>query len=115
MKTKNRKTNTMPKASRIFPLPLWCRTGMYQVPRETGVGSEQRVGGRGICSYAIHRAFAIALALALALGIIASATAETVTYDYDPNGNVLIRQTPSQTDTSGYDSENRMTLDTSGD
>src|SRR5881394_759633 len=53
--------------------------------------------------------------LVFALGIIASARAETITYEYDTNGNVLIRQSPSQTDTAGYDSENRTTLDTSGD
>src|SRR5258706_15838796 len=54
-------------------------------------------------------------AIALAVVIITPTSAETVTYEYDPNGNVLIRQTPSQTDTARNDSENRTTLHTSGD
>jgi RHS repeat-associated protein len=41
--------------------------------------------------------------------------AETVTYEYDPNGNVLVRQSPSRADTAGYDALNRQTLDQAGD
>ncbi len=61
------------------------------------------------------RAIASAIVITLAGAIVTPLAAETVTYEYDPNGNVLVRQTPSQTDTAGYDAENRTTLDTSGD
>src|SRR5437762_10237937 len=70
--------------------------------------------GCTVCSLTVAIA-RTALAIGVALGVVATAFAETVTYEYDPNGNVLIRQTPTQTDTAGYDSENRTTIDTSGD
>lgn len=58
---------------------------------------------------------AVVLVLAaLALLTYTSVFAETVTYEYDPNGNLLTRQTPTQTDSANYDALDRLIADQFG-